>query len=75
MRPSSSPSSRRQSRGFRQRRFAQLSCENDSQTAEAAPRESSSGALAEEFSHPEWLVKRWLAEFGADGSEIADARK
>jgi len=23
------------------------------------------GALAEYFSHPEWLVRRWLAEFGA----------
>lgn len=25
-------------------------------------------ALAEYFSHPEWMVRRWLAEFGAEGT-------
>jgi len=32
------------------------------------PRLASAGALAEYFSHPEWLVGRWLAQFGADAT-------
>jgi 16S rRNA (cytosine967-C5)-methyltransferase len=32
----------------------------------ATPKSSTIGALAEEVSHPEWLVQRWLADFGAD---------
>jgi 16S rRNA (cytosine967-C5)-methyltransferase len=32
------------------------------------PRLASAGALAEYFSHPEWLVGRWLAQFGADAA-------
>jgi 16S rRNA (cytosine967-C5)-methyltransferase len=42
---------------------------HDSQTAEAAPRDQAPDALAEEFSHPRWLVKLWLADFGADGAK------
>jgi 16S rRNA C967 or C1407 C5-methylase (RsmB/RsmF family) len=34
----------------------------------APPRLASAGALAEYFSHPEWLVARWLAQFGADAT-------
>lgn len=33
--------------------------------AGAAPTDQTAGALSEELSHPEWLVKRWLADFGA----------
>ena len=32
------------------------------------PRLASAGALAEYFSHPEWLVGRWLAQFGAEAT-------
>jgi 16S rRNA C967 or C1407 C5-methylase (RsmB/RsmF family) len=32
------------------------------------PRLASAGALAEYFSHPEWLVSRWLAQFGAEAT-------
>jgi 16S rRNA (cytosine967-C5)-methyltransferase len=32
------------------------------------PRLASAGALAEYFSHPGWLVARWLAQFGADAT-------
>jgi len=28
----------------------------------------SSAALAEQYSHPEWLVQKWLAQFGADAA-------
>ena len=31
-----------------------------------AERSKSAEALAEEFSHPEWLVQRWLADFGVE---------
>jgi 16S rRNA (cytosine967-C5)-methyltransferase len=33
--------------------------------AVAAPNDQSVRAMAEEFSHPEWLVRRWLGDFGA----------
>jgi len=32
------------------------------------PKLAPAEALAEYFSHPVWLVKRWLAQFGADGA-------
>ena len=43
--------------------------------AEAAPSDQSSGALAEQLSHPEWLVKRWLNDFGIARSNTIDARE
>jgi 16S rRNA (cytosine967-C5)-methyltransferase len=39
--------------------------EKDS-SVEVFPASETSASLAEELSHPEWLVKRWLAEFGAE---------
>lgn len=36
------------------------------EVAEAAPDNHTPGVLAEELSHPEWLVKRWVGEFGAE---------
>lgn len=39
---------------------------HNNKVAEAAPNDQTAGALAEEFSHPEWLVKRWLADFDAE---------
>ena len=35
------------------------------QAAEAEPNDQSVEALAKELSHPEWLVRRWLGDFGA----------
>ncbi len=32
------------------------------------PKLASADVLAEYFSHPEWLVQRWLAQFGADAT-------
>jgi 16S rRNA (cytosine967-C5)-methyltransferase len=32
------------------------------------PRLAPAGALAEYYSHPQWLVSRWLAQFGADAT-------
>jgi 16S rRNA (cytosine967-C5)-methyltransferase len=34
----------------------------------APPRLSSAEVLSEHFSHPVWLVRRWLAHFGAEGT-------
>jgi len=34
-------------------------------TAEAPPKLAEPAVLAEYFSHPEWLVRRWLTQFGA----------
>ena len=33
---------------------------------EALPTDSSVASLSIQYSHPEWIVRRWLAEFGAD---------
>jgi 16S rRNA (cytosine967-C5)-methyltransferase len=35
----------------------------------AAPREDEAEGLAAEHSHPAWLVRRWLASFGLEGTE------
>jgi 16S rRNA (cytosine967-C5)-methyltransferase len=32
------------------------------------PKLAEAGSLAEYFSHPEWLVRRWLMQFGADST-------
>ncbi|MBS0664038.1 MAG: RsmB/NOP family class I SAM-dependent RNA methyltransferase [Verrucomicrobia bacterium] len=37
-------------------------------TAAVPPKLAPAEALAEYFSHPDWLVRRWLVEFGADGT-------
>ena len=34
-------------------------------TAEAPPKLAEPAVMAEYFSHPEWLVRRWLTQFGA----------
>jgi 16S rRNA (cytosine967-C5)-methyltransferase len=34
--------------------------------SESIPVDGSAASLAIQYSHPEWLVRRWLAEFGAD---------
>lgn len=34
----------------------------------APPKLASAEALAEYYSHPEWLVRRWLLDFGADAT-------
>ncbi len=34
----------------------------------APPKIATAAALAEYFSHPEWLVRNWLAQFGADAT-------
>ena len=39
---------------------------HNNKVAEAAPNAQSRESLAEEFSHPEWLVQRWLADFGME---------
>jgi 16S rRNA (cytosine967-C5)-methyltransferase len=31
--------------------------------------DASAGSLAERYSHPDWLVERWLDRFGAEGTE------
>ncbi len=32
------------------------------------PKEASAVQLAEYFSHPDWMVKRWIAQYGADAT-------
>lgn len=39
---------------------------HNNKVAEEVPNDQTAGALAEEFSHPEWLVKRWLTDFDAE---------
>ena len=39
---------------------------HNNNVVEAAPNAQSRETLAEEFSHPEWLVQRWLADFGME---------
>lgn len=36
--------------------------------AEPPPKPAEAAALAEYFSHPEWLVRRWLMQFGAEST-------